>query len=69
MSLTRENLHRFYQLHVTPGIFGDWALARKWGQVGSPSTVRKDWFAREDEAIAAGEALRVNKEKNGYRTV
>jgi predicted DNA-binding WGR domain protein len=64
-----KNLHRFYQLHVTPGIFGDWALVREWGRVGSPGTVRKDWFASEDEAIAAGEALRVNKAKNGYRIV
>lgn len=48
-----KNLHRFYQLHVTPGIFGDWALVREWGRVGPPGTVRKDWFATKDEAIAA----------------
>ncbi|CAA9889717.1 Polymerase (fragment) [Candidatus Methylobacter favarea] len=26
-----QNLHRFYQLHVTPGIFGDWSLVREGG--------------------------------------
>jgi len=45
-----KNLHRFYQLFVTPGIFGDWSLVREWGRRGSPGTVRKDWFDTEEEA-------------------
>ncbi len=45
-----KNLHRFYQMFVTPGIFGDWSLVREWGRVGSPGTVRKDWFDSEEEA-------------------
>ncbi|CAA9889719.1 hypothetical protein METHB2_1250004 [Candidatus Methylobacter favarea] len=36
--------------------------------IGSPGTVRKDGFATEEEAIAAGEALRVNKEKTVIAT-
>ena len=39
-----KNLHRFYQLFITPGIFGDWSLVKEWGRAGSPGTVRKDWF-------------------------
>ncbi len=27
----KQNLHRFCQIHVVPGIFGDWALIREWG--------------------------------------
>jgi predicted DNA-binding WGR domain protein len=52
--------------HVTPGTFGDWALVREWGSVGSPGTVRKDWFATEDEAIEAVQKLCEAKQKKGY---
>ncbi|MGZ0080569.1 WGR domain-containing protein [Methylomonas sp. YC3] len=62
-----KNLHRFYQMFVTPGIFGDWSLVREWGRVGSPGTVRKDWFANEREALAAEDTLVANKCKKGYR--
>ncbi|WP_233144572.1 WGR domain-containing protein [Methyloprofundus sedimenti] len=37
-----KNMHRFYQMHVTPGLFNEWSLIREWGRVGSPGTVRKD---------------------------
>lgn len=63
-----KNLHRFYQLRVTPGIFGDWALVWEWGRVGSPSTVRKDWFASEAEVINAGQKLCETKQKKGYQS-
>jgi len=52
-----KNLHRFYQLFITPGIFGDWSLVKEWGRAGSPGTVRKDWFDTEMEAQIAGQKL------------
>jgi len=64
-----KNLHRFYQLFVTPGLFGDWSLVREWGRTGSPGTVRKDWFDSENEAITAGEKIRIIKEKKGYQSI
>jgi len=64
-----KNLHRFYQMIVTPGIFGDWALVREWGRVGSPGTVRKDWFDTEEEALAAELELANAKVKRGYQTI
>lgn len=64
-----KNLHRFYQLFVTPGLFGDWSLVREWGRKGSPGTVRKDWFDTEKEAWEAGERLKAIKEKKGYRSI
>ena len=45
-----KNMHRFYQMFVTPGLFDDWSLVREWGRVGSSGTVRKDWFNTEAEA-------------------
>lgn len=65
----KKNLHRFYQMFVVPGIFGDWSLVREWGRVGSPGTVRKDWFDSEKEAREAGQVLRAIKEKKGYQSI
>lgn len=64
-----KNLHRFYQMFVTQGIFGDWSLVREWGRVGSPGTVRKDWFTNESEALAAEEKLLASKGKKGYYVI
>lgn len=64
-----KNLHRFYQMYVTPGIFSDWSLVREWGRVGSPGTVRKDWFDSEEETITAGQKLSEIKQKKGYQLI
>jgi predicted DNA-binding WGR domain protein len=61
-----KNMHRFYQIYVAPGIFGDWSLVREWGRVGSPGTVRKEWFDTEEEAINAAQQLSQSKQKGGY---
>jgi predicted DNA-binding WGR domain protein len=62
-----QNLHRFYQMHVVPGIFDDWSLVREWGRVGSPGTVRKEWFESQEEAVVAGEKMIDAKRKKGYQ--
>lgn len=62
-----SNKYRFYQLHVELGLFGEWALVREWGRLGSGGRVRFDWFETEQEAIEAGLALQKRKQKKGYR--
>lgn len=62
-----DNKHRFYQLYVAPGLFDDWSVIKEWGRVGSPGTVRKDWFETENEAITAAIKLCEKKCKKGYR--
>lgn len=52
-----KNLHRFYQMYVTPDIFGDWSLVHEWGRRWSSGTARKDWLATKQEAINAGQKL------------
>ena len=64
-----KNMHRFYQMFVAQGILGEWSLIREWGRVGSPGTVRKDWFATEEEAITARQTLYDAKQKKGYQAV
>lgn len=61
------NKYRFYHLHVQAGLFGEWALVREWGRIGSAGTVRSNWFQTEAEAIEAGFALQSSKLKKGYR--
>jgi predicted DNA-binding WGR domain protein len=64
-----KNMHRFYQMFVTPDLLGDWSLIREWGRIGSPGTVRKDWFDTEEEAITARQMLLDAKRKKGYQTI
>jgi predicted DNA-binding WGR domain protein len=64
---TKNNMHRFYQMFVTPGLFDDWSLVKEWGRVGSPGTVRKDWFDCEEAAAIAGQKIRTSKIKKGYQ--
>ena len=64
-----KNMHRFYQMLVMPSLFGDWSLIREWGRVGSPGTVRKDWFVTKLEAINALQKLYKNKQNKGYKEI
>jgi predicted DNA-binding WGR domain protein len=61
------NMARFYAASIVPTLFGDWALVREWGRIGSPGTVRADWFAAEHDAVAAGENLVEAKRRRGCR--
>ena len=64
-----KNMHRFYQMFLAQGLLGEWSLIREWGRVGSPGTVRKDWFETEEEALTAKQTLYDAKQKKGYQTV
>lgn len=61
-----DNKHRFYQMFIVPTLFDDWPLVREWGRIGSPGTIKKDWFASEKEASEAREKIRQVKVKKGY---
>lgn len=62
-----KNMQRFYHVFVTPGLFGDWSVVREWGRIGSPGTVKKDWFDSEAEAVAVADKLCKDKRRKGYR--
>lgn len=64
---TEDNMQRFYALHVVQTIFGDWALVREWGRIGSGGTVRELWFDTEQEALTARDRLQDTKQKRGYQ--
>lgn len=61
-----KNMARFYAVTIAPTLFGEWAVVREWGRIGSPGTVREDWFVTEAEALAAREHLAAQKSRRGY---
>ena len=62
----QQNMHRFYQLFVMPGLFDNWSSVKERGRVGSPGTVRKKWFTTEQEAELASQKLSSKKIIKGY---
>jgi len=62
-----ENKHRFYQLFVLPTLLDDWSLVREWGRIGSPGTVKKDWFETQTLADLAFQKISQEKLNKGYQ--
>lgn len=63
-----RNMMRFYRLDVQLTLFGEWALVKEWGRIGSGGTVRSAVFDSEEAAEAAMVRQRRAKERRGYRT-
>lgn len=61
-----SNKHRFYQMYLALGIFGEWALVREWGRIGSSGQTRSDWYETEEQAIKAGLKIVKSKINKGY---
>ena len=61
-----KNLARFYVLRIQPTLFGQWALQRYWGRIGSQGTESSLWFETEDEALDALTTLEIQKKRRGY---
>ncbi len=62
-----RNMARFYVLAIEPTLFGDMALVREWGRIGSLGRRRLDLHAN---VTSAGEALDVwlaRKARRGYQ--
>ena len=58
-----RNILRFYAIRIAPTLFGEWAVVREWGRIGSPGRERQSWFGSAGEAVAAG--LQRGGRKNG----
>ena len=61
------NMARFYLVSVGRSLFGDFAIVREWGRIGSIGRVRIDLFDDEDGALTAFEAIERRKRKRGYQ--
>lgn len=61
-----RHMRRFYAITVTPTLFRQWAVVREWGRIGSPGTVREEWFDTEAQAQETADRVKAKKEKQGY---
>jgi predicted DNA-binding WGR domain protein len=64
-----RNMARFYVLAMEPTLFGDTALVREWGRVGSLGRRRIDLHANPDAAAETLEVWLDRKRRRGYRVV
>ncbi len=62
-------MNRFYKMIITRTLFGEWALIREWGRIGSPGTVREDRFETVDLAIRSARKLAEQKMRRGYKSL
>lgn len=64
-----RNMARFYTMTLQPTLFGEWALLREWGRIGSAGRLVSARFASEREAaLAMAEHLQAKLSK-GYQPV
>lgn len=61
-----KNMARFYELDIQPGLFGDIAVTRHWGRIGSNGQSKQHWFGDEAAANDLARKLRRQKERRGY---
>ncbi len=64
-----HNMARFYTMTLQPTLFGEWALLKEWGRIGSAGRLESARFASEqDAARAMAEHLKA-KLRKGYGAV
>ncbi|SDR64165.1 WGR domain-containing protein, predicted DNA-binding domain in MolR [Rhizobiales bacterium GAS113] len=61
------NMARYYVLSVEPTLFGDVALVRQWGRIGSLGRRRLDLHADDEAAGEALETWLARKVSRGYQ--
>jgi len=70
ITLTRidqaQNMARFYALDIQPTLFGEIALVREWGRIGSAGRVQSTPFPTDEEAKAAYTRQLRAKVRRGY---
>jgi len=63
---SESNEDRFYHVHVSPTLFGEWSVVIEWGRNGSGGTVRFTNWPSEAEADKRAAQLANKKVKRGY---
>ena len=62
-----QNMARYYVLSVEPTLFGDSALVREWGRIGSSGQRRSELFPQSNDAHLALDAWLKRKRRRGYQ--
>ena len=62
-----RNMARFYVLAIEPTLFGEMALVREWGRIGSVGRRRLDLHPNRAAAAESLDAWLARKVRRGYR--
>lgn len=62
-----RNMARFYALSIEPSLFGDLALTRRWGRIGTFGSQIIELHADRNTAMLALRRYESMKRKRGYR--
>lgn len=60
------NMARYYSLSLQPTLFGEIALVRTWGRIGTMGQQKSLVFSGATEASSALEKLALQKRRRGY---
>jgi predicted DNA-binding WGR domain protein len=61
-----RNMARYYRMTVQPTLFGEWAVVREWGRLGSGGQVRVVPYPSKGEAVELVSAIVRRKSQRGY---
>jgi predicted DNA-binding WGR domain protein len=61
------NMARFYALAIEPTLFGDTALVRRWGRIGTHGRQIIELHRDHETAMTALERMLRAKQRRGYR--
>jgi len=61
-----QNMARFYEIDIQPGLFGDISVTRHWGRIGAAGQSTRNWFQDEGTAASSAEKIRDQKVRRGY---
>ena len=62
-----KNQYRFYSVSVGQTLFGEWAVVKEWGRIGSKGGQRHtEWHASPERAFDALQVIKQKKERRGY---
>ncbi|WP_187648726.1 WGR domain-containing protein [Nitrosophilus labii] len=66
---TKKGNIRYYRIELFLTLFGDYILEREYGNIRykGPTGIRKNYFARFDEAIAQYDKIIKQKIRKGYK--
>ncbi len=62
-----RNMARYYALSIQPALFGQTALVRCWGRIGTVGAEKTELFTSEKEAASRFLELLRQKRRRGYR--
>lgn len=61
------NMARFYVLSIEESLFGDTALIREWGRIGTTGRRKIELYEKQGAAVEALETWLRRKQRRGYR--